>query len=164
MTPSSEGYAVIFFNEQKKVKIRQQALGVNALDNYPYNWNFHVVFVWKKGKASRVYDFDSRLPWGVSFMEYYDRAVLTKRGEPPTMARAVPCRDYFDQFSSNRAGALEPFPGGWKYKYIPSTPNMIGLEKPLRNTIRYYYNSSNTDPFFGKLLKSKEDIKKFFMM
>jgi hypothetical protein len=37
-----------------------------------------VIFIWKIGKSAKVFDFDSRLPWGVSFPEYFNRAMKTK--------------------------------------------------------------------------------------
>lgn len=66
--PGVEGYVVFLVNEKEDVRVRQQYLGKKAnKDNYKFAWNFHVIFIEREGKQSRVLDFDSRLPWRSEF-------------------------------------------------------------------------------------------------
>jgi hypothetical protein len=65
--PNTLGYAVVMSNPERKVYLRQQKLSEVAVTKYLIIWNYHVIFIAKSGKTAKVYDFDSRLPWGASF-------------------------------------------------------------------------------------------------
>jgi hypothetical protein len=64
---TSEGFAIYMKGANGSTPIRHQLLGVNAANDYRLDWNYHVIFIERTGNVSRVYDFDSRLQWGVGF-------------------------------------------------------------------------------------------------
>jgi hypothetical protein len=61
------------------IKLRMQRSG-SRFDDYAVHWNYHVIFIWKNGRNSKVFDFDSLLPWGAKFTDYYSRSMKTYLG------------------------------------------------------------------------------------
>jgi hypothetical protein len=66
---------VFLTNNQGGAHIRQQILGNIPEDAYRVNWNFHVIFIEKDGNQAKVYDFESRLPWGANFKDVWTKAL-----------------------------------------------------------------------------------------
>jgi hypothetical protein len=75
---------------------------MNPKNDYAIAWNYHVIFIWRVGDYSRVYDFDSRLPWGVNFNEYFIKSIRNRPGEPITDCRVIRAVNYATHYSKTR--------------------------------------------------------------
>ena len=56
--------------------------------NYLAVWDYHVIVILKHEGKFYVFDRDSNL-WGVSFPEYFLKALKTQADEPPTVYRVI---------------------------------------------------------------------------
>jgi hypothetical protein len=100
--------------------LRQQKLGMNPKNDYAVAWNYHVIFIWRVGNYSRVYDFDSRLPWGVNFNEYFIKSIQNRPGEPITYCRVIRAANYATHYSKTRKVKRLPN-GAYRYEHPPPT-------------------------------------------
>jgi hypothetical protein len=77
-----------------------------------------------------VFDFDSRLPWGVNFERAWKEAFETKKDEPPVKYRIVPYKKYLENFSMSRENYMQKVGNGtFRYRLRPPTSNIITVNK-----------------------------------
>jgi hypothetical protein len=107
------------------------------------------VFITKTpGTGSNFYDFDSFLDWGVRFEEAWRKQLETKAGEPTSVFRVIPYRNYLTHFASDRGGNIQKLPDGtFRYKRPPPpNTNIIVNKLGKTSTLSALINLTNFNP------------------
>jgi hypothetical protein len=99
-TSGSQGFAVLMRTNRPLSTFFSYSKKWNPKNDYAIAWNYHVIFIWRVGDYSRVYDFDSRLPWGVN---YFIKSIRNKPGEPITDCRVICAVNYATHSSKTRS-------------------------------------------------------------
>lgn len=152
---------MLLTNEIQQTFVRQQKAGPNAADGFCVRWDYHVIFIVREGTDVRVYDHDSRLPWGTPFPEYYEKSLKTEPGELKTLFRVVPSKVFLENFASDRSHMLHLVKGVMRYTSPPPSYPPIKNSKNETNNLKEYLDCENRKPAFGVLLKP-EDFHKYF--
>ncbi|PVG00221.1 hypothetical protein CPB86DRAFT_782814 [Serendipita vermifera] len=110
-------YVAFISNENKSVFLCQARHSTNPnllRDNFGVVWDYHVILLLQSLKspgATYVYDFDSRLPLGSLFEDYFRGTFpLIDKLHPVYVStfRVIPLQMYLDYFASDRSHMLKP--------------------------------------------------------
>ncbi|EGT32961.1 hypothetical protein CAEBREN_12350 [Caenorhabditis brenneri] len=108
-------YAVFISNHDKMIPLWSQK-AARAPGEFVM-WDYHVIAirrgVHEEGEASKVYDLDSVLEWGVDFRKYWEETMRMeemRRYQPiyRRKFRIIPAEQYLTLFSSDRSHMLGP--------------------------------------------------------
>ncbi|CAE1291833.1 NTAQ1 [Acanthosepion pharaonis] len=125
----------------------------------PVVWDYHVIFLWKNGLNTYVYDLDSCLPFSCKFEIYLKEAIKQDSLFQPEYYRyfrVVEAATYLRYFASNRKHMLDES-GMWKSK--PPPYPCIRTEETDDN-IQEFINV-DVSVGYGQVLNLKDFTKTF---
>lgn len=106
--------AVFISNKKKQIPLWEQKS--SRREDGLVVWDYHVICLYgREGKATQVYDLDTKLPFPCPLDKYFQLAIRNDAQIPPDqrrLFRVVPGEVYLNTFASDRSHMMEP-DGTW---------------------------------------------------
>lgn len=160
--PSSNLYAVFISNPAKKVPLwRQQA---SSRPDGLVIWDYHVILLEQAagGRSTLVWDLDTTLPFGCSFLAYVFDTLLA-RELPPDMQRlyrVVPSDQFFKYFASDRSHMMTA-DGRWSAP-PPAYPCIVADDGATDRISDYWDMQDNVvSEHLGEVMPEQSFLERF---